>query len=80
MTNKGHTNDRTRAIAGETEFFKLFDKIDLEDDSLSTEEKIASFNAFCMIVLEADTIGLQIVEQEKLLSVRETAKRMGLVE
>lgn len=68
-----------RAINGEPEFFELFDKIDLSDTDLTLEERDASFQTFCMIVLEADSLGVQIIDQQKLLVVREVAMKMGIL-
>lgn len=69
-----------RAINGDPEFFDFLDKINLSDTSLSEEEMAISVKAFCMIILEAHSIGCTIVDEDELAAVKETAAKIGLQE
>lgn len=69
-----------RAVNGDPEFFEYFDKLDLSDASLTEEERAASLQAFCKIILEAEMLGCPVVDEKELLVVKETAARIGIQE
>lgn len=69
-----------RAINGDPEFVKYFDKIDLNDTSLTEKERTESLRTFCMILLEAEQLGFPMVTAQEMLRVRERAAQLGIQE